>query len=112
MSTRALHLHVDRLVLDPALGRVDRAALTAALQAELTRRLSEVGERDGPFDRLARRGSRRVPRLEGTPFKWSEGAGTESLARHLADSILGGITPCEPTVRARPLAGPATPGPP
>ncbi len=93
VSARALHLRVDRLVLDPALGPVDRVALAEALGAELARRLEEGGHGAGIADALAARGGRRLPRVEGTPFEWSEGAGTESLARHLADSILGGIQP-------------------
>ncbi len=79
-----IDLHIDRLVLE-GLGALNRAAVSAAVQAELARLFAEEGAGAG----LHRSG--RTPRLDGGSFQVASGAGAEAVGRQVANAIYGGM---------------------
>lgn len=84
MSTE-LHLHIDRVVLDPDFAHVDRETLRRAVESELARRLARgnrISTEAGP--RL------RVARLAGGRVHVQPGAEAEGLGRTVAERVLGG----------------------
>lgn len=81
----AVHLHIERLVLD-GLGPLDRAALGGAVQSELARLFTEGGappavHRDA-----------RLPRLDGGHFDAAPGMGAEAVGKQVARCIYGGLS--------------------
>jgi len=83
--SRPIHVHIDRLVVDPRFAHLDREALGAALQDELTRLLAEGGAPAG-VDVRARR-----ERVDGGRFDAAPGAGAETIGRQVARSVYRGM---------------------
>lgn len=79
MTMKRISLHVDRLVLH---GVAHGHEVAGALQAELTRLLSDPGVIDG----LASVGT--VDRLRATPLRVATGAGPKGLGAQAARSIV------------------------
>lgn len=84
----ALHLHIERVVFDGIdLPQAQRPKLHAALEAELTRLLSEHG-----VETSWRRGGA-IPHLSGSPLTLCAPIDPVRLGKQLAHAIYGGLRP-------------------
>jgi hypothetical protein len=81
---RTIRLHIDELVLD-GFAPLDRAAVGAAVQAELARLLSEQGLPGG----LEFGGE--APTVDGGAFNLPANARAESIGAEIARSVYGGL---------------------
>lgn len=85
MTSPNIDLHIDRLVLhgfDP----IDRAQLRAAVEAELGRLFAEHGAASSLHQQAY------TPRLDGGNFTLAPDAGAETIGRHIAQAVYGGLT--------------------
>ncbi len=95
----SISLHIDRLILDGvAIAPADRAALLAAVEAELTRLLSEGGLSDEVLAGGA------VPFLRGAAMTLTADRNAASLGAQLAQAVYQSVGPGE----RRPAPAPAT----
>lgn len=80
-----IRIHIDRLVLDRAFAHLDRKALGAAAEAELTRLLAEEGTPPGLG------GTGRRSRVRGGPVELEGGADADAVGRQVARSLYRGL---------------------
>jgi len=81
-----IQLHIERLILqDVDIATNQGPALQAAVQAELTRLLSN----GGMATELAKGAA--VPRITATAMQFSKGNSPAQLGRQIAQSVYGGI---------------------
>lgn len=79
-----IRLHIDRLVIDAGL-RLDGQALGAAVEAELTRLLTEHGAPSGLGS------AARVAHLDGGRLQPDRGAGAEEVGKQVAQRVHEGL---------------------
>jgi hypothetical protein len=84
MRRMQVHLHIERLVLE-GVDAGDRAALSAAIEAELAKLL----RRPGAIEALG--AARQIDRTDGGSFRTAGEAGVEAMGASLARAIHRGL---------------------
>jgi hypothetical protein len=83
-ARRSVELHIEELVLHGFSPR-DRYRIAAAVEAELARLFTERGVSPS----LARGGE--IASLDGGSFEAAPGSGAETIGRHVAQALYGGM---------------------